>query len=144
MTSQRIQIKRILAVMRYMGVNRKISKTFCEHKWNIVNLILHFLSLSQRSLILNEERQNLVWLKTKWSVDRNRGKMKCFRDSLVYSTFQENVCSAPTELNGQKGHIFLKGTYMSVRHICEHQGSFQKRIKTQSLCVFSMAILKCM
>ncbi len=28
----------------------------------------------------------------------------------TYSTFQENVCSAPTELNGQKGHIFLKGT----------------------------------
>jgi hypothetical protein len=29
-----------------------------------------------------------------------------------YSTFQENVCSAPTELNGQKGHIFLKGTVL--------------------------------
>ena len=28
----------------------------------------------------------------------------------VQYTFQENVCSAPTELNGQKGHIFLKGT----------------------------------
>ncbi len=30
-----------------------------------------------------------------------------------YSTFQENVCSAPTELNGQKGHIFLKGTVLA-------------------------------
>ena len=34
-----------------------------------------------------------------------------------YSTFQKNVCSAPTELNGQKGHIFLKGTYVGLSRV---------------------------
>ena len=35
--------------------------------------------------------------------------------NLMWYTFQENVCCAPTEFNGQKGHIFLKGPVPLVR-----------------------------